>query len=98
MTRLAALSFAFALGLVLAGPASAACFADYKAKRDNPLKLHYGVIELADTACQSKEAAAKDIARRLAASGWTLLNVLTIFDESGLEERKHSAGNFYLRF
>ncbi|HGG65793.1 MAG TPA: hypothetical protein ENK34_14610, partial [Rhodobacteraceae bacterium] len=26
--------------------ADAACYADYKAKRDNPLKLHYGVVEL----------------------------------------------------
>ena len=32
---------AAALALALAGPAAAECYADYKAKRDEPLKLHY---------------------------------------------------------
>ena len=32
-------------------PAAAECYADYKAKRDDPLKLHYGVIALPDAIC-----------------------------------------------
>jgi hypothetical protein len=31
-------------------------------------------------------------------AGWQLLNVLSVFDESGLEERKDSAGEYYLRY
>ena len=43
--RILALSATFAL---LSAPVSAACYADYKAKRDDPLRLHYGTIEIAE--------------------------------------------------
>jgi len=86
------------LALLSAVPASAACFADYKAKRDNPLRLHYGVIELPDSACASTAAAAAEIRTRLARDGWTLLNVMSIFERDGLAERKPSAGQFFLRY
>jgi len=85
------------LGIALAGGAQAECYADYKAKQDNPLRLHYGVIALPDSACS--KAAAKDvIAPRLAQQGWTLLNVLSIFGPEGLAERKASAGAYFLSF
>ncbi len=78
--------------------AFAECYADYKAKKDDPLKLHYGVIELPDNACQSQQAAAQAVAPRLADNGWTLLNIVGVFDASGLAERKPSAGKFFLRY
>jgi hypothetical protein len=81
--------------VLLASAAGAACFADYKAKRDDPLRLHYGVAEV--SAC-SRVAAEAELAPRLAAAGWTLLNVVSVFDESGLEERKASAGPNFLRY
>ncbi|WP_099825815.1 hypothetical protein [Oceaniglobus indicus] len=85
--------------LTLAATTSqAACFADYKAKRDNPLKLHYGVVELPDTACVSRASAADAIARRIAPDGWQLLTVMQIFDRSGLDQRKASAGAYFLRY
>lgn len=77
-------------------PASAACYADYKAKRDNPLRLHYGVIELQGP-CQ-RGPARTEVANRLGASGWTLLNILSVFGPEGLAERRANAGEFYLRF
>ncbi|WP_102110251.1 hypothetical protein [Oceaniglobus roseus] len=77
--------------------AEAACYADYKAKRDNPLRLHYGVIQLPEAAC-SKQAAAGVIARRIGADGWQLLTVVSVFDDSGLQQRKASAGQFFLRY
>ena len=95
MTRIL---ISLALMATLAVPAQAGCYADYKAKRDNPLKLHYGVVELPDTACGSTQAAADQIAGRIARDGWTLLNVLGVFDESGLNQRKDSAGAYYLRY
>lgn len=82
--------------LLLAAPALAAdCYADYKAKRDNPLRLHYGVAEVKQC---SRKAAQAELAARLAAKGWTLLNVVSVFDKSGLAERKDSAGQNYLRY
>lgn len=87
-----------ALPLLLAGgPALAECYADYRAKMDNPLRLHYGVIELPADAC-SVGAAAPVIASRIAQGGWDLLQVVSVFDQSGLTPRRADAGEFFLRF
>jgi hypothetical protein len=94
--RLHKLGLALVLTLA-AGPLHAACFADYKAKMDDPLRLHYGVIELPDNACDPG-AAFNTIAPRVAAGGWELLEVMSIFDETGLDARRGDAGQFYLRF
>jgi hypothetical protein len=88
---------ALVTGLLMAGAAQAECYADYKAKQDSPLRLHYGVIAVPDTAC-SKVAAAGVIASTLAQNGWTLLNVVSIFGPEGLAERKASAGAYFLSF
>ncbi|MDW4498314.1 hypothetical protein R5H30_10015 [Sulfitobacter sp. D35] len=90
-------SFVFALVLVFTSgaTASAECFADYKAKRDKPLRLHYGVAQVSNC---SRRGAQRELAPRLESAGWTLLNVVSVFDRSGLDERKESAGRFFLRF
>jgi hypothetical protein len=88
-----------AAAFVLAASAATgaeACFADYKAKRDAPLQLHYGVIEL-QGGCD-RDSAAAEIARRIGADGWELLNVVSVFDEAGLAGKERSAGAFYLRY
>ncbi len=82
--------------LAIASSASAQCFADYKAKQDNPLRLHYGVIQL-QGAC-SASAARNEVAGRIARDGWTLLNIMSVFGPEGLNERKDSAGPYFLRF
>ncbi|WP_371170087.1 hypothetical protein [Aliiroseovarius sp. 2305UL8-7] len=79
-------------------PSQAACYADYKAKQDNPLKLHYGVMQLPDVACGNRAAATRQVTQRLSDGGWLLLKIQSIFDETGLAERKESAGEFFLRF
>ena len=83
--------------LSVAGMAQAGCYADYKAKKDDPLQLHYGVAQVSDGNC-SKKAAAGELAPRLAADGWTLLNILSTFGPEGLAERKASAGAYFLRY
>ncbi|HCI99361.1 hypothetical protein [Alterinioella nitratireducens] len=80
----------------VATAANATCYADYKAKMDNPLRLHYGVIELPASAC-SVGAAAPVISSRLT-GGWQLLEVMSVFDESGLDSREARAGQYYLSF
>ena len=79
-----------------AGAAHAACYADYKAKRDNPLRLHYGVVEI-DGACTAANAEA-EVGPKLAADGWELLTIVGVFDDAGLDERRESAGDYYLRY
>lgn len=75
---------------------AAECYADYKAKRDNPLRLHYGVMQL-ENGC-TRRAAKSEIAARLERTGWTLLNVQSVFGPEGLNERKGDAGTYFLRF
>lgn len=88
--------FATALALSLGSAAEAGCYADYKAKRDNPLRLHYGVMQL-HNGCKKKPAK-REIRQRLKANGWVLLNVLSVFRDKGLAQREGSAGRFYLRY
>jgi hypothetical protein len=93
-------------GLILAGlaltllalPAQAECYVDYKAKQDNPLQLAYGVAQVSDDICGDRAAEAAELAPRLEADGWTLLKVLSSFGPEGLDERKASAGEFFLRY
>ncbi|MEP4195083.1 MAG: hypothetical protein ABJL99_05525 [Aliishimia sp.] len=83
--------------LTLSSPVHAAdCYADYKAKQDKPLRLHYGVMELRGDC--SRGSAQGEVAPRLRKAGWTLLNVVSVFGPGGLSQRKDSAGPYYLRF
>lgn len=93
MTRVFLLSLTFA---ALASASHAACYADYKAKRDDPLRLHYGVAEI--TGDCTTAAAAQELPPRLDAGGWQLLSVEGVFDDAGLEERQENAGENYLRY
>jgi len=91
------LSLCIAATIGLFSPAHAAdCYADYKAKQDNPLRLHYGVAEISG-AC-SKSSARSQLQKRLGARGWQLLNVVSVFGPEGLAKRKSSAGSNFLRF
>jgi hypothetical protein len=81
----------------LAGPLHAACYADYRARMDNPFRLHYGVIALPDADC-SVAAAQPVIASRIAAGGWSLLEVVSVFEDSALEGKRQDAGDYFLRF
>ncbi|MCB5199067.1 hypothetical protein SAMN05428995_101406 [Loktanella sp. DSM 29012] len=76
--------------------AQAACFADYKAKQDNPLRLHYGVAEI-DEPC-TVDSAKDQIGPKLQADGWVLLNIVGTFGDAGLDSRKDSAGEYFLRY
>jgi uncharacterized membrane protein len=95
---LAAPLVALALASASAVPAQADCYADYKAKKENPLRLAYGVIQLSGQACASPGAARAVVARRISRGGWTLLAVLSIFGPEGLAQRKANAGANYLRY
>lgn len=90
------ISFSFLLLMLSTTIAQAACYADYKAKQDNPLRLHYGVAEVSGDC--SVSAAEGQLRQRLADGGWQLLNVLGVFDDAGLDERKDSAGEYFLRY
>lgn len=95
MKRLALLVFLAGFPAFPTSAMAAECFADYKAKQDAPLRLHYGVMQVASC---DPGAAKAEISDRLRAAGWTLLNVISVFGPEGLQERKTDAGQYYLRF
>lgn len=70
---LAALTGLIAFG---AGAADAACYAEYKAKRDNPFELYYSVAQISGP-CTMASARAQ-LTSRLASQGLTLLKVLSV--------------------
>lgn len=82
--------------LALTGQATAECYADYRAKQDDPLRLHYGVMAVPDVACDVAAASAI-LAERLG-DGWQLLEVESVFGPEGLDDRRESAGDFFLRY
>ncbi len=97
MTRLTLVAALLIPLLALGTTADAQCYADYKAKQDDPLRLAYGVAEVPDSACDAK-AAKKALAPRLEAGGWKLLDVMGVFGPEGLGERKDRAGEYFLRY
>lgn len=78
MTRLFLIA-TMALGLA-AGQAAAACTVEYKAKKDDPLRLEQSTMTIPDTAC-TKEAAAPIVAAELKKRGWILLSIVSVSGE-----------------
>ncbi len=97
-SALAALAMATVLTAAFTLPARAECYADFKAKQDNPLRFAYGVSQVSDGACGKPKAAHAELQPRLASDGWTLLKIVSTFGPDGLQERKSSAGEFFLRY
>ena len=91
-----AITLAACLSALTAPAFAEQCFADYKAKKDDPLRLPYGVAELYQ-GC-SKKSAKSEIKTRISPDGWKLLNVLSVFGPEGLAGKEASAGQFYLRY
>ena len=56
---------------------SSECYADYKAKQDSPLRLHYGVAQIPGTCTVGN--ATTELNTRLVQNGWTLLTVISVF-------------------
>jgi len=90
-------TLAILVALMLATPAAAQCYADYKAKQDNPLRLQYGVVELPPESCGDAQAAARHAEGVLAQHGWTLLQIESTFGPEEFEQRSARAGAVHLR-
>lgn len=94
-----AIPILLAAALTVAGaPAGARCFADYKAKQDEPLRLHYGVVELQIEPCEMSADIEADVARRIGVDGWTLLQITSVFGEDELGAKQGDAGDYFLRY
>lgn len=81
------------LGIMASTPAAfASCYADYKAKRGNPVQFDYGIVKISDAACNNRKRAEQEVAQKISGDGWQLLNVVSIFGEDELDAKKARAG------
>lgn len=97
--KLKSLILGLAVSLASALPASAACYADYRAQQASPVRFHYGVARISDgDDCGNAAAVASVLRARLAQNGWTLVDVLSTFNDSGLASRQGNAGQYFLRY
>jgi hypothetical protein len=95
-TMLRPIAIAALLLVSTIGAAGAACLVDYKAKKEDPLQLHYGIIAIEDdAACEDPDEV---VAERIAVDGWQLLTVMGKLTEEEAEQRQTDAGAYYLRY
>lgn len=93
-TLLTSLLFA----LALAGTARADCFVEYKAKQDDPLRLHYGIVALPGGCPLKMPAVERPVRERLEVDGWKLLTILGFGTNAPTAEQEANAGEYFLRY
>ncbi|MCA0993889.1 hypothetical protein [Alloyangia pacifica] len=86
------------LASCVASAAQADCYAEYKAKQDDPLRLQYGIALLPTPECPTKNTAAAQLEIRLDRNGWTLLSIVGLSEQEPSDKKKKNAGDFYLRY
>jgi hypothetical protein len=72
------------------------CFVLYKAKKNNPLKLHLGLMQINET-CTMKDIGTK-INNRLNSNGWTLLQIVKANENVKIEKMKRDLGEYFLKY
>ncbi len=90
--------FVFLITMLLPNIGFSNCYVDYKAKKNNPLRLHYGISKINTDLCENRNAITLDLESRLQSSGWILLKLLDVFGNEGIDERKDSAGIYFLKY
>ena len=72
------------------------CFVLYKAKKDNPLKLHLGLIQI-NGQCASHDIEGITI-QRLNSSGWKLLKIVKFTGKIEVEKMEKDLGDYFLKY
>lgn len=80
--------------LALPSAAAADCYVHYKAKRNSPYGLHYGIVRVSG-GCPSSPA--RVVQSRISSGGWTILNVVKVTTSSPSSSERRSAGSHYYR-
>ena len=95
--RLKHLILAAAATVAMAMPASAACYAEYRAQQQSPVQLAFGVAEIRSGSCDAQSAAAY-LRSALARSGWTLSNIVSTVSTNSAPGNSGYTNGHYLRF
>ncbi len=79
--------------LALPSTAAADCYVHYKAKRDRPYGLHYGIVQR--PSCPSSPAGT--VMSRISSGGWQLLGIVKVTNSPPTSSERRSAGSHYYR-
>lgn len=74
LARLISAAFVLA-AMSLPGAAAADCYIHYKAKRDAPYALHYGIVRVSGSCPSSPEGIVRS---RISGGGWSLLGLVKV--------------------
>lgn len=72
------------------------CLFAYKAKRDKPLQLHFGVMQI-NGRCDPTSAS-EEVSERLRTNGWNLLVLLERVEPGSEKKYRETAGEYFLRY
>ena len=72
------------------------CFVLYKAKKDDPLELHLGLMKI-DRTC-SDDAIEAISHLRLQPAGWSLLQIVNVSKDIEVEKIKRDLGEYFLKY
>ena len=72
------------------------CFVLYKAKKDNPLKLHLGLIQI-NGQCSDHDVQGIT-SKRLSSTGWKLLQIVTASGNIDKKKMESDLGDYFLKY
>lgn len=72
------------------------CFVLYKAKKDNPLKLHLGLIQI-NGQCSDHDVEGIT-SKRLSSTGWKLLQIVTSSGNIDTKKMESDLGDYFLKY
>ena len=96
LARFIKITVVFCFTIVFSQAQATECFILYKAKKDKPLKLHLGLMQINET-CSMKDIEIK-INKRLNLSGWTLLQIVKATENVKVEKMKRDLGDYFLKY
>ena len=72
------------------------CFVLYKAKKDNPLKLHLGLIQI-NSQCSNHDIEGIT-SKRLSSTGWKLLQIVKVSSNVDTKKMESDLGDYFLKY
>lgn len=96
LARFKKITVVFCFTIVFSQAQATECFILYKAKKDMPLKLHLGLMQINEK-CSMKDIEIK-INKRLNLSGWTLLQIVKATENVKVEKMKRNLGDYFLKY
>lgn len=82
------------ISLALPSAAAADCYVHYKAKRDRPYGLHYGIVQVSGSCPASPQ---RTVQSRISSGGWSILNIVKVTTARPSSSEIASAGSHYYR-